>query len=328
MTGQDWLQKDFYAVLGVDKKATDDDIKKAYRKLARKLHPDANPGDQAAEAKFKDVGEAYSVLSDSEQRQQYDAIRSMGAGARFTGAGGPGGAPGFEDLLGGLFGGGAPGPAAGGRGRTPNIEDLLGGFAGAAGQRSAGFGNAGGRPTGEDATVGLSLTFEQSVRGDRITLRAPSGQPVAVQVPAGVESGKRLRVAGHGHAGPYGDRGDLFVKVKVADHAVFQRRGGLDIDVNLPISVTEAMLGGQVEVPQLDGSTVKIKVAEGTSSGTVVKLSGRGIEAKGSKGDMFVRMKIVVPQRLDGEARQLVEKLAGTFEGHDPRADFMKQSSL
>lgn len=327
MTGQDWLQKDFYAVLGVDKKASDDDIKKAYRKLARKLHPDANPGDANAEAKFKDVGEAYAVLSDDEQRQQYDAIRSMGAGARFTGAGGPGGAPGFEDLLGGLFGGagGAPGGA---RGRTPNIEDLLGSFGGAAGPGGAGFGNAGGRMKGEDATVGLSLTFGQAVKGERVTLRAPSGQPVAVRVPAGFENGKTLKIAGHGHPGPYGDRGDLLVKVRVAEHAVFQRRGGLDIEVDLPVTVTEAMLGSQVAVPQLDGSSVKIKVAEGTSSGTVVKLTGRGIEAKDKKGDMYVRMTVVVPQRLDPDVRDLVEQLSAKLDAQNPRAEFEKEATL
>ena len=200
MTGQDWLEKDFYSVLGVPKDADAATIKKAYRKLARQMHPDHNPGDAKAEAKFKDVGEAYAVLSDAEQRGQYDQLRAMAGGPRFT-SGGRGGA-GFEDVFGGMFGGGqqggrvrytnAPGGAAG-------FEDILGGLFGNGG--GAGF--APGPQQGADLATSATLPFRQAVEGSTVSLSV-EGRTVNARIPAGVRDGQKIRLRGKGRPG---DRG-------------------------------------------------------------------------------------------------------------------------
>jgi molecular chaperone DnaJ len=351
MAGQDWFEKDFYAVLGVDSDATADEVKKAYRKLARQHHPDANAGDPAAERRFKEIGEAYQVLSDPEQRQQYDAVRAMArGGARFT-AGGPNGSPGgFEDLLGGLFGNTAGGAgrrnvrfttAPGGAG--PNLEDLFGMFGPAAGPMGApggmgGMGGAGGMggmgaPRGQDLVAETTLTFRQALEGALLNLRvedpATGVRTVTARVPAGVRDGQKVRLRGKGHPGGPGiPDGDLVVTVHVQPHPVFSL-DGLDVRVTVPVTFPEAVLGADVQVPTPDGGTVRLRVPAGTPSGRTLRVKGRGAQPHqpGKKpGDLLVTVQIAVPQRVDSDARAAVEAFAAATEGEDPRADLLARS--
>lgn len=338
MTGQDWFEKDFYATLGVPKNADAAAIKKAYRKLARTLHPDHNPGDAAAEARFKEVGEAYAVLSDPEERKQYDAIRAMaGGGARFSaGPGGAGGAgaAGFEDLFGGLFGGAAPGGAggqrvryttSGGAGGGAGFEDILGGLFGGGG--GGGFSAARGPQRGVDLEATTTLPFRQAVEGSTITLSV-EGRRVTARIPAGVRDGQRIRLRGKGRPGDAGaPAGDLVIAVHVEPHPVFSL-DGRDLRVTVPITFPEATLGAEVDVPTLDGSTVRVKVPAGTPSGRTLRVRGRGVSsAQGAAGDLLVTVQVVVPQRLPDDARAAVEAFAAATEREDPRADLRARAA-
>lgn len=346
MTGQDWFDKDFYAVLGVAKDASAEDIKKAYRKLARKLHPDANRNDPTSEQKFKEVGEAYAVLSDAEKRQQYDAIRSMAGGARFTA--GPGGAGSFEDLLGGLFGGGGRNvrfSTGGSGGATPDLEDLLGMFgqggyggggfnSGAArGGFTPGFGSQGyggqgyGAAKGRDVEATTTLDFADAARGSMVSLQSSDGSTVRTRIPAGVKDGQKIRLAGKGGSAPGGGQaGDLIITVTVRPHPVFTRRGDNDLAVTVPVTFDEAALGGQIEAPTLDGGTVKLRLTPGTPSGRTLRAKGRGITTKKGTGDLLVTVTIVVPQRLDDAAKEAVEAYRAATAGADPRADLLAKA--
>lgn len=334
MASQDWVDKDFYKILGVPKDASESDIKKAYRKLARKYHPDQNQNDAAAERMFKDVSEAYAVLSDAEERQQYDAIRAMGSGARFSagGAGGPGagaGAGGFEDLFGGLFGQGA-GPRGGSRRTTfntggsnipPEFADLFGGGGGFGG----GFGQA--PPTkGADRTASTTISFAGSINGTVIGLREPSGEVIEVRVPAGVKDGQTIRVRGKGQPGPAG-AGDLMVTVKVTPHDFFKRDGN-DIRIHVPVSFPEAALGATIEVPTLTGDTVRLRVPAGTPSGRTLRVKGRGVKTAKATGDLLVTVDVAVPQNLSKEARDAVEAFAQATTGENPRASLAAKARL
>jgi molecular chaperone DnaJ len=339
VAGQDWFEKDFYAVLGVPPEASADEIKKAYRKLARQHHPDANAGDATAERRFKEVGEAYGVLSDPEQRQQYDAVRAMArGGARFT-AGGPNGAAGFEDLLGGLFGGGG----AGGRrnvrftttgGAGPNLEDLLGMF-GQGGMGGMGPGGPAGPPPGfrvpgqgqgQDLTAETTLTFRQALEGALLNLRVEdqmsAGRTVTARIPAGVRDGQKVRLRGKGLPDPYGgDPGDLVVTVHVQPHPVFTIDGH-DVRVTVPVTFPEAALGAEVEVPTPDGAIVRLRVPPGTPSGRTLRVKGRGVRGR-QTGDLLVTVQVAVPQRLEGKARAAVEAFAAATKGENPRAELL-----
>ena len=334
MAGQDWIEKDFYAALGVDKDASAADLKKAYRKLARTLHPDANPGDAAAEARFKEVGEAYAVLSDPEQREQYDAVRAMATGrARFTAGGQGAGGPGFEDLLGGLFGGPGRGAPAGGRVRYqsaggaggPDLDDLLGGlFAGGPGGAGGPAGPAGFRAPsrGADLEAEATLPFADAVGGSTATLRV-EGRTVTARIPAGVRDGQRIRLRGQGRPGPRGESaGDLMVTVHVEPHPVFTRDGD-DLRVTLPVSFDEAALGADVDAPTLDGTTVRLRIAPGTPSGRTLRVKGRGVRVGERTGDLLVTTQVVVPQRLDGAARAAVEAFREATADGDPRGGLL-----
>jgi molecular chaperone DnaJ len=335
VTGQDWFDKDFYAVLGVDKKASAAEIKKAYRKKARTLHPDANANDPAAEARFKDVGEAYAVLSDAEKRQQYDAVRAMAGGARFTGAAGPGGgAGGFEDLLGGLFGQGAQNvrfrttPGAGQAGGVPpGFEDLLGMFGQAGGPGGYTQTSTRGPRPGADVQASTTLPFLDAATGTTVTLQSADGRTVRARIPAGVRDGQRIRLRGKGNPGDAGaPAGDLVITVKVLPHPVFTADGA-NLRVTVPISFDEAALGGTIDVPTLDGGTVTLKVPAGTPSGRTLRARGRGIAASKGTGDLLVTVEVVVPQKLDGAAKEAVEAFRAATSGHDPRAGLREKAS-
>lgn len=325
MSGQDWLEKDFYATLGVAKDADDAALKKAYRKLARQYHPDQNAGDAAAETKFKEIGEAYSVLSDPEQRKQYDAIRAMaGGGPRFA-AGGSGGAAGFEDLFGGMFsGGGAPGGAQFSGG---GFEDVLSGMFGGGGGRGgpAGF-RAGPRPQqGADISATTTLDFRSAVEGTTLALDV-GGRKINARFPAGVRDGQKIRMRGKGQPGSGGGpAGDLNVTVRVTPHPVFTM-DGVNLRINVPITFPEATLGTQIEVPTFDGATVKLRVAEGTPSGRVLRVKGRGVKTAKATGDLLVTVNVVVPQKLDKKARAAVEEFAELTNGTDVRAELLARA--
>lgn len=325
MASQDWFDKDFYQVLGVSKDASDSEIKKVYRKLARKYHPDQNPGDAAAEAKFKEISEANAVLSDPEQRKEYDAIRAMGSGARFT-APGAGGQGGFEDVFGGMFNQG------GGQRYTfqqgGDYDDLLGGLFGGGrfGQPSGGYRGFGGPTRGRDVTATTTLDFITATKGEQITLQTSDGKPITVRIPAGVADGQKIKLRGKGHPSPDGgETGDLILTVHVRKHPVFER-DGLNLRVTVPVTFTEAALGATIQVPTLGGDPVKLRVAPGTPSGRVLRVKGRGVETKKGTGDLLAVVQIAVPSHLSKEAKEAVEALAAALPDEDPREDLLAKA--
>lgn len=329
MASQDWLEKDFYKILGVPQDASDADIKKAYRKLARKWHPDQNPGDAAAEQKFKDIGEANSVLSDPAKRQEYDQIRQMvGGGARFTagGPGGAGGAGGFEDLFGSMFGGGGGGGQnvrfSTGGGEQINLDDILGQFGGGSyGSPYSGYQT--GPRKGADLEARTTLSFRDAAAGETVSLQAADGQTIKTRIPAGVKDGQTIRLRGKGQPSPNGGQpGDLLLHVTVQPHPVFHRDGN-NLTVDLPVTFAEAALGATVAVPTLSGKTVKVKIKAGTPSGRKLRVKGQGIQGKNGAGDLIATVQVVVPEKLHGDAKKAVETLAeqDKSQGVDPRAE-------
>lgn len=310
MASQDWLDRDFYAVLGVSKDVTADELKKKYRKLARTYHPDSNPGDAGAEAKFKEISEAYSVLSDAKQRAEYDSIRAMGSGARFS-AGGQGGGQGFDDLFGGMFGGG-------GRQAT-NMGDIFSMFGGQ---------QAGPIP-GRDVKARTRLTFGQAFSGATVSLRTADGSTVRTKIPAGVRDGATIRIRGKGEKSRNGGSdGDLLVTVAVGSHPVFGRDGN-NLTATVPVSFAEAALGATIEVPTFGGDTVHVKVPAGTPSGKTLRVKGRGVvPAKGAPGDLLITIEVDVPSRLSASARAAIEQLAEAIGDENPRADLLAKARI
>lgn len=314
MASQDWFDKDFYAVLGVSKDVSDAELKKVYRKLARQFHPDSNPGDKKAEARFKEISEAYTVLSDPNTRQEYDQIRAMGSGARFT-AGGPGGGGGFEDMFGNLFGGGN------GRVRfQPGSEDLFGGLFGGGGNPFGGAPRGGGNPRkGADLTAAITIDFRTAMNGGEVSLDTKGSKPLHIAIPAGVSDKQKIRVRGKGEASMTGGpAGDLVLTVSVTDHPVFTRDGN-NIRVDVPVTIPEAILGATIEVPTLDGERVKVKVPANTPSGRVLRVRDRGISVKGKRGDLLATILIVTPDAVTDQAKSLIEKFAAAVGEANPR---------
>lgn len=283
------MPRDYYEVLGVPRNASEADIKKAYRRLARQYHPDRNPGDKQAEARFKEVQEAYDVLNDKTKRAQYDRFGFAGPG--FGGQGpfrAEGGPSGFEF-----------------QGINPeDLESILGafgssfgGFADMFGRRARGRTRTTSPP--EDVETEVTIPFLKAALGGTVSLRV-NGRAIDLRVPAGVEEGKKLRLAGQGPGG-----GDLLVRVKIEPHPYFRREGN-NVILEVPISVTEAILGTKVDVPTLDGTRLTVTVPPGTSSGTRLRLRGKGIAG----GDQFIEIKIVVPKVYDQRSRELIEEFA------------------
>lgn len=300
------MADDPYSVLGVSKSATPDEISKAYRKLAKKLHPDLNPGDTAAEAKFKDVSAAYSLLSDSEKRARFDRGEIDASGQERPQhhfyreyAGGADGArysssAGFEDL-GDIFG------------------DLFGSRGGGFRQaRGGGF-----AMRGADAHYRLEVDFLDAANGAKKRITLPDGGTLDVSIPAGVRDGQTLRLKGKGSPGTGGaGPGDALVEITVKPHPVFKREG-LDIIVELPISLDEAVLGGKVSVPTI-GGTVSMSIPAGSNTDQTLRMKGRGIKTKARTGDQLVRLAIMLPEMIDPELKEFVERWRETHS-YDPR---------
>ena len=339
MASQDWMTKDFYAVLGVAKDADSAAIKKAYRTLAKKYHPDRNPDDAAAAEKFKEIGEAYAVLSDAKERQQYDAIRSMaGGGARFTSGTGGGAGAGFEDIFSSMFGGGGGNvrfTTSGGA--DPDIDELLrqfgaaggaGDFGGRRSRSPFGFGGFGSQPEpvkGPDVVTSATLSLRDAVAGTTVELTA-DGRTMTVRIPAGVHNGQKIRLRGKGRPGrDGGENGDMVITITVAKHPVYSI-DGVNLRMDLPVTLKEAALGATVEVPLLDGTTTRIKIKPGTSSGTVMRVRGKGVATSKKTGDLLVTIQVAVPRRLSRAAKEALEAFDAAMES-DPRASLAREAS-
>jgi DnaJ-class molecular chaperone len=313
-------KRDYYDVLGVTKSASADEIKKAHRKLALKYHPDRNKNNKEAEERFKEIQEAYDVLSDPTKKQNYDQFGHAGVGA-----GGPAGDPyeAFRRAQAGRGGGGrttwraSPGvqvedfdPSQMGGDFSDLFEQFFGGRGGAATGRGGARGRSRPAPRGQDVEHEVTLTFSQAARGTTLPLQITRGpgqsETIEVKIPPGVKEGSRIRLKGRGEQ-TGGEPGDLFIITRVQPHPYF-RRENLDIYVDVPVSVYEALLGGRVEVPTLDGP-VTVTIPAGASSGSKLRIKGRGVERGGEKGDEYAVLKVVVPKNLDDEDKKLVEKL-------------------
>lgn len=318
MASNDWFDKDFYAVLGVPKDVSEADLKKTYRKLARQYHPDSNPGDASAEAKFKEISEAHAVLSDPKQRQEYDAVRAMAGGRpRFA----PGGSGGFEDIFGG-FGGGGGGPRV--QYSQGDFEDLLGGMFG--GQSGFGGGFGARRPAkGRDVTARAALDFTSAVQGDTLKLTV-GGKTMTVKIPAGVHDGQKIKLRGKGDPSPSGgEPGDLILTVQVRPHPVFTM-DGLNLRVDVPVTFAEAALGATIEVPTLGGNPVRLKVAPGTPSGRVLRVKGRGVAGKQGTGDLLATIQVVVPSHLTKAQVEHLEAFVEAGPKESPRAELLAKA--
>jgi DnaJ-class molecular chaperone len=308
-------EKDYYDILGVKKNATADEIKKAYRSLAKKFHPDKNKGNKDAENRFKEMSEAYAVLSDTEKREQYDrlgkeAFRSGGGGNPFGGgAGSPFGGFDFSQFTNARARGGRrPSPGAGGAGGFTDIfSDLFGG---------GGFEAAPER--GSDLTAELTIDFRDAILGTTMDLLL-NGKDVKVKIPEGVSDGQRIRLRGKGSPGSSGaPAGDLNVLIHVRPHALFERRGD-DVYIDLPIKVGEAIRGGDVDVPTIHG-LVRARIPAGTQGGQTFRLRGKGIKKKGGLyGDHYYRVEIKVPKSSADEVLKAADAIDAAYDG-DPRA--------
>lgn len=325
MASQDWFDKDFYKVLGVDKSVSAADLKKTYRKLARQYHPDSNPGDAKAEAKFKEISEAYSVLNDPEQREEYDQIRAMGSGARFS-APGAGAGGGFDDVF-SRFGQGRQAPSGGFDDFFTMFDQQGGGFgSGRFGQTTGGFRGFGGPQKGADVSARTTLDFVTAAKGETITLAGEDNVPFKVKIPAGVSDGQKIRLRGRGRKSPDGgESGDIVVTVAVRPHPVFTR-DGLNLRITVPVTFTEAALGATIEVPTLGGDPVRLRVAPGTPSGRVLRVKGRGISTTKGTGDLLAEVQVAVPTHLDDAAREALERFHELEPKENPRADLMDKA--
>ena len=293
MAAKDLYEKDYYAILGVEKSADGDAIKKRYRKLARELHPDKTKGDKTLEERFKAVSEAYDILSDEKKRAEYDQARTL-----FQQGGVPNG--GFQ----GNF-------SAGGFG---DLGDIFGNL----------FGGQRGPRRGTDMQAQATISFRESINGTQLTFNSPSG-PVTTKIPAGVNDGAKIRVRGKGAPGEAGP-GDLYITISVAPHSVFSRRDE-NLLITLPVTFPEAALGADVAVPTLSGEEVTLRLPAGTANGKTLRIKGRGIARKdGSAGDLLVTIEVTVPQRIDGKAKKALETFNEEMKDADPREEFRKRA--
>jgi curved DNA-binding protein len=310
--------RDYYDLLGVARDASEEDIRRAYRKLARQYHPDVNK-EEGAEERFKEISEAYEVLRDPEKRERYDRFgQNWKAGQDVSGAQGFDGYEGFDNVR-VDFGGGDFGGADfsdffeglfGGRSRARRAPRGGGGFEGFSGRGYSG--------RGSDQEAVIELTLEEAFRGGRRRITLADGRDYEVNIPAGVREGQRIRLAGEGGPGVGGGpSGDLFLRVRIRPDSRFRLKDR-DVEVDLPVSAWEAALGASVEVPTLEG-TAKVRVPAHSSCGRRLRLKGQGMpDRAGQRGDLYAAVKIVMPKRLKKEERELFERLA-EVSNFDPR---------
>ena len=298
MSQREWMDKDYYGVLGVAKDATKADIKKAYRKLAQKYHPDANKGDAAAERRFKEISEAHAILSNDEKRKEYDQMR------QFVEAGGQ------------RFYGFRPGGGNGNvRVNIGDIGDLFGSEGGGLFDDFFGFRGSQSPRGGNDLEAQVELSFEDAVYGSTIEVNGAK-----VRIPPGVKNGARIKAAGRGEPGPNGGRpGDLYVIVHVKPHPYFAQGKDGDLIVHVPVTLAEAALGAKVTVPTLEGQ-VTLKVPAGTQHGRTLRARGKGApRPNGGHGDLLAKIEVEVPQKLSKEEKDALEEFARAHEAN-PRA--------
>ncbi|MGW0576038.1 molecular chaperone DnaJ [Streptomyces sp. NPDC002920] len=387
MSTKDFIEKDYYKVLGVPKDATEAEIKKAYRKLAREFHPDANKSNAKAEDRFKEISEANDILGDPKKRKEYDEARALfGNGGLRPG---PGAGGNFNFDLGDLFGGGAQGGGGGSGGFGGGIGDVFGGLF-----NRGGAGTTRTQPRrGQDIDTEVTLTFTEAIEGATVPLRMSSQSPckacsgtgdkngtprvcptcvgtgqvargsgggfsltdpcpdckgrgliaehpcldckgsgrakssrtMQVRIPAGVTDGQRIRLRGKGAPGERGGpSGDLYVVVHVGAHPVFGRKDD-NLTVTVPVTFTEAALGGEIRVPTLGGPSLTLKLPAGTPNGRTMRARGKGAVRKdGTRGDLLVTVEVSVPKDLPGKAREALEAYREATEGEDPRAELFE----
>ncbi len=308
MAAKDLYEKDLYAILGVKKSDEDAAIKKQYRKLARELHPDKNKGDKKLEERFKEVSEAYEVLSDAKKRAEYDERRDAFQSGRMPRGGGQ-------------FGGGFQGA---------DYSDMFGGGGVPQDIFSTLFGGARGPRKGQDLQAEITISFRNSIVGTEVTVplnpRSSTASSVTTRIPAGIGDGKKIKVAGRGGPGQ-GGPGDLYIIVHVTKHPVFARKeGDLNLYMTLPITFAEAALGADIKVPTLDGDEVTVRIAPGTQGGKILRVKGRGVKTAKIQGDLMITLEIQVPQRVDGKAKQALETFAAETAEFDPRADLAQRA--
>ena len=312
--------RDYFKVLGLERGADGDAVKKAFRRLARQYHPDVNPGDKDAEARFKEISEAYEVLSDPDKRRRYEQF-----GQYWNQAGGMGGgAPGmdvdfgrygnFDDFINDLLGRfGGPGGGSGFPG---------GGFAGGGFPRGA---QAGRPPVNLDAEASVNVTFSEAFRGGERTLSV-NNERVQVRIPAGVKNGSRLRLKGKGNVQPgTGRRGDLYLNLQVKDHPVWQLEGD-QLRADLPVSLDELALGGMVTVMTPDGEA-QVTIPAGTAPGRSLRLKGKGWPSRSGRGDLLLTLTLAMPASWSDEERQLLEQLR-TKRSENPRHAWLRSAAL
>jgi molecular chaperone DnaJ len=290
MAAKDLYEKDYYAILGVDKKADGATIKKKYRQLARELHPDKTKGDRKLEDRFKEVSEAYDILSDDKKRAEYDQAREMFKSGAFKQ-----GANQFSGDFSDLFNGGG---------------DIF----------SQIFGGRRGPRKGADVQASITLSFRDSIFGKEVDLK-PN---LTVRIPAGISDGGKVRVKGRGEPGEAGP-GDLYVVVNVVPHPVFTRKGE-NIHLTVPVTFSEAALGADIPVPTLEGDEVKVRIAPGTPNGKTFRVKGRGVKKGINAGDLMVSIEVQVPQRVDGNAKKALEDFAAATKSEDVRSEFLQRS--
>lgn len=321
------MANDYYATLGLKRGASADEIRKAYRELARKHHPDLNPDNAGAKKMFQEVQAAFDVLSDHKKREMYDrygsGFESLGGG---PGSGGPrgwpdaGGGQSFHFDVEDLFSQAQGRPAGSGGG---GVADFFRQFTGG-GRGVPGGAHGPMSPTkGENIEHELAIPFASSVLGGQaqIAVQRPDGrtETITVTIPAGIQDGKKIRLRGQGEPGPHGNNGDLLIRVHVSEHPCFRRRGKR-LEVTVPITLAEAISGAKIDVPTPKG-TISLQIPQGTSSGKILRIKGHGTAAGGdSPGDLFAEMQIVLPDKLSEENRKQIAELAGVSP-RNPRGE-------